>query len=76
MPLIDWIQADMAETTLPTPAAAVRMETMVERLHAHLEEEVALSEFAGAELAALAEAGFNSMPAVMKVHGGLRDGSA
>jgi len=47
-----------------------------ERLHAHLEEEVALSEFAGAELAALAEAGFNSMPAVMKVHGGLRDGSA
>src|SRR6266704_3598583 len=35
MPPIDWIQTDMAKTTLPTPAAAVRMETMVERLRRH-----------------------------------------
>ena len=47
-----------------------------DRLLAHLEEEVALSEFAGAELAALAEAGYESMRSVVKVHGGVRDGSA
>jgi len=47
-----------------------------DRLLAHLEEEVALSEFAGAELAALAEAGYESMRSVVKVHGGVSDGSA
>ncbi len=47
-----------------------------DRLLAHLEEEVALSEFAGAELAALAEAGYESMRSVVKVHGGASDGSA
>ena len=47
-----------------------------DRLLAHLEEEVALSEFAGAELAALGETGFASIPPVVKVHGGVSDGSA
>ena len=47
-----------------------------DRLLAHLEEEVALSEFAGAELAALAEAGYESMRSVVRVHGGVSDGSA
>jgi len=47
-----------------------------DRLLAHLEEEVALSEFAGAELAALAEAGYESMRSGVKVHGGVSDGSA
>ena len=47
-----------------------------DRLLAHLEEEVALSEFAGAELAALAEAGYESMRSMVKVHGGVSDGSA
>jgi len=37
-----------------------------DRLLAHLEEEVALSEFAGAELAALAEAGYESMRSVSR----------
>ena len=47
-----------------------------DRLLAHLEEEVALSEFAGAERAALADAGFTSSPPVVEVGGGMRDGSA
>ena len=47
-----------------------------DRLLAHLQEEVALSEFAGAELAALGEGGFASIPPVVKVHGGVSDGSA
>ena len=47
-----------------------------DRLLAHLEEEVALSEFAGAELAALAEVGYESMRSVVKFHGGVSDGSA
>jgi len=47
-----------------------------DRLHAHLEEEVALSEFAGAELAALAEAGFKSIRPQVGVDGGRKDESA
>jgi NitT/TauT family transport system ATP-binding protein len=53
-----------------------RLRQIRERLRAHLEVEVTLNEFAGAELAALAEAGFEAMPAVLTGHGGLGDGTA
>jgi len=53
-----------------------RLREIRERLRAHLEVEVTLSEFAGAELAALAEAGFEPVPAVLTSQGGLGDGPA
>jgi len=53
-----------------------RLRQIRERLRAHLEVEVTLNEFAGAELAALAEAGFDAVPAVLTGQGGLGDGTA
>jgi ABC-type nitrate/sulfonate/bicarbonate transport system ATPase subunit len=53
-----------------------RLRRIRERLRAHLEVEVTLNEFAGAELAALAEAGFDAVPAMVTGQGGLDDGTA
>ena len=53
-----------------------RLREIRERLRAHLEVEVTLNEFAGAELAALAEVGFEAVPAALTGQGGLRDGRA
>jgi len=69
---------DVVDITAPHPRNLEdrQLRHARDRLLAHLEEEVALTEFAGAELAALPEAGFESMPSVVKVHGGASDGSA
>ena len=53
-----------------------RLRQIRDRLRAHLEVEVALTEFAGAELEAMAEAGFAAVPDVLTGHGGLGDGTA
>jgi ABC-type nitrate/sulfonate/bicarbonate transport system ATPase subunit len=53
-----------------------RLRRIRERLRAHLEVEVTLNEFAGAELAALAEAGFDAVPAMVTGQGGFDDGTA
>ena len=67
---------DVVDIPAPHPRSLEdgRLRQARDRLLTHLEEEVALTEFAGAELAALAESGFES--SVVKVHGGASDGSA